>query len=64
MIREGKTPVIRDLRRETPVRLVADLADEVVVECKLVIGRNDQVGIDIPDLQITASQHVSRTGRR
>lgn len=52
MIRQSKTPIIGDLRRETLVGFVADLADEVVVERELVIGRNDQVGIDIPDLQI------------
>lgn len=51
MIRQGETPVIGNLRREALVCLVADLADEVIVESELVVGGDDQVGVNIPHLK-------------
>jgi hypothetical protein len=51
MIRQGETPVIGNLRGEALVRLVTDLAYKIIVESEFVVGRHDQIGIDVPNLK-------------
>lgn len=52
MIGQSQPPIIRNLSPEPLIRLVPDLADQVVVERKLVIGGDDEVGGYVPDLLI------------
>lgn len=50
VVRQSETPVVRDLGREALVPFITDFSDKVIVEGEFVVGRNDQVGVDVPDL--------------
>ena len=52
MIRQSEAPVVGDLCREAFVSFVADFTDEVVVKSEFVVRGHDQVGIDVPDLNV------------
>ena len=70
VICQRQTPIVRDLCGEALVPFIADLGNDVVVEGELVVGRNDQIRIDIPDLEkqsyqlfASATRHARRTLR-
>lgn len=63
VICQRQTPIVRDLCGEALVPFIADLGNDVVVEGELVVGRNDQIRIDIPDLEKQSYQLFARALR-
>lgn len=70
VICQRQSPIVRDLCAEALVPFIADLGNEVVVEGELVVGRNDQIRVDIPylgknpyQLFASATRHARRTFR-